>query len=271
MSKLTLSKQDLDLFSHLTERETGVVIPESKAYLFESRLVFIFEKYNFTSYHELYNAIKSNDAKVKKDFVDAITTHETSFFRDAAFYDMIKFKIIPDIFAKHKHVTIWSAACSTGQEAYSIAMILLEFITNIKNYQITIIGTDISDHAVAKASYGLFSDFEVSRGLPDNLKHKYFNKDELGWKVKDELRALTTFRHANLLERIHHVPKVHLLLCRNVAIYFSQENKEFLYQNLKHHMNDDTMLVVGASESLLFLKHDFEKYNYKDMCYYQKK
>ncbi len=268
---------ELKIFIPYVNLLTGIVLDQSKAYLVESRLGPLLDTLQCENYSQLYTKARSDASKrVEKSIIDAITTNETYFFRDKTPFDLLKFKILPDHIDKVKAaspalrptLSIWSAACSTGQEVYSIAMVLKEMIPDISRWQITLMGADISDAAVQQASMGRYSKVEVERGMAPAQIQKYFNQEGNQWKVKDELRAMVQFSKGNLLQPLMGLPKFDIILARNVAIYFSMENRKIMYSQIANQLKPGGALMIGASESLMGLTDRFEQKNYMSSTFY---
>ena len=177
-------------------------------------------------------------AKLARKIIEAITTNETSFFRDTSPFDLLRHKLIPDLIDRRSKngaripIRIWSAACSTGQEAYSTAIVLKELLGDLPRYDIRILGTDISNKVVAQASYGEYNRLELERGLPPETLARHFTASGDRWKIRDEIRAMATFRTMNLLEPFSFPHPFDIIFCRNVAIYFTESDKTRLFQNL---------------------------------------
>ncbi|MEA3547127.1 MAG: protein-glutamate O-methyltransferase CheR, partial [Thermodesulfobacteriota bacterium] len=208
--------------------------------------------------------------------IDAMSTNETSFFRDTKPFDLLKFKILPDLFDRlekaslGKNINIWSSASSTGQEAYSIAICLHELLgANIAKYRIKIVGTDISDSAIVQSSRGNYSQFEIGRGMPQNLLKKYFIPNKTNWQVKDELRAMAFFRKQNLMQPFTALGKFDIIFCRNVAIYFSMEDRKSLFSRIAAQLNPGGVLVIGSTESLYGVSDLYERREYHQSAFYQ--
>jgi chemotaxis protein methyltransferase CheR len=260
---------------------TGISLDEGKAYLVETRLGGLLKELGCGSYSELYYKAKADVSKsINKKIIDAITTNETLFFRDTAPFELLQHKILPDLIDKRTsktssmlplNIRIWSAACSTGQELYSIAIVLKELLPDMRRYNLRLLGTDISDAAVAKASYGQFNKFEMDRGLPKDKLLKYFEPIGDKWKVKDELRAMVTFRKQNLMEPFAGMGKFDIVFCRNVAIYFAPEDKTRLFGKIVDVLEPDGFLVIGSSESLAGVSTRFEPKRYLRGVFYQLK
>ncbi len=258
---------------------TGIVLDQSKAYLIESRLSPLAEELGCASYKELQQKAQRDPRRIIQNrIIDAITTNETFFFRDNNPFELLRHKVFPDIFDRimaqgsaFKRLKIWSAACSTGQEVYSIAVILRELLPDVDKWNIRILGTDISDAAIAQASYGRYNRTEISRGLNPNQLNKYFTQDGNQWRIRDELRSMAYFKKQNLLQPFVGMEKFDLILCRNVAIYFSPENRKTLFNRLANQLNPKGILIIGASESLLGITDRFVRKDYMRSVFYELK
>ncbi len=256
----------------------GVALDSTKTYLVETRLKSMMQKYGCASYLDLHAKAKADrSGNMEKEIVNAITTNETLFFRDASPFEVFKHKILPDLIdARSKAVSgrniplrIWSAACSTGQEVYSIAIALREALGNLNNFQISILGTDISDEAVTKASYGKYNKFEIERGLPLQTLNKYFTLQGDGWKIRDEIRAMAVFKKFNLMKPFAGLGKFDIVFCRNVAIYFTPADKKMVFEKIATVLEPDGSLVIGSTESLTGVTGMFEPKRYMRSIFYQ--
>ncbi|MCP4298327.1 MAG: protein-glutamate O-methyltransferase CheR, partial [Proteobacteria bacterium] len=257
---------------------SGIFLDQSKGYLLESRLKEMGQGCQVDSYQELLDTIKRDiSKKLKKKLIDAISTNETYFFRDNAPFDLLRNKIIPDLIDRQKQqekvgsipIKVWSAAASTGQEIYSIAITLHEMLSGMGNYDISILGTDISGDAIAHASYGKYSQFEVDRGLPQNLRSKYFNPSSNGWRIKDNIRALATFEKLNLMRPFPMtLGPFDVVFCRNVAIYFQMQDKKKLFGRICNVLSPGGVMIVGGSENLSNFAPDFVSQQYLKGVFY---
>ena len=273
---MPLNSQELDAVCDLVGELCGISLDTSKEYLIESRLKPILQSEALDSYAQLVAKAKGlSSSDLRQKIIDAITTRETMFFRDQSPFDALKFKALPELIdakqstAFPKRLRIWSAAASTGQEAYSLAMILCDMIPDIHSWDVQILGTDISDDAIARASRGWYSSLEVERGLPMTMRSKYFHAQNGGWQVNDSLRSLVSFRKLNLLEPFPHMQPVDILFCRNVAIYFEKPKRDDLFRRFKKAMSRDAYLFVGASESLLDLGPAFRPHAHCRSTFYR--
>lgn len=262
---MPMNASELEAVCDLVEQLCGISLDASKDYLIESRLGPILNSEKLAGYAQLVTRARSLvETNLRQKIVDAITTQETLFFRDQSPFDALKFKALPELIDARIHtpnpkrLRIWSAASSTGQEPYSLAMVLHEMIPDIHTWDIQIIATDICDEAISRASRGWYSELEVDRGLPVNLKNKYFGPSAGGWQVNDSLRALVSFRKLNLLEPFPSLYPVDIIFCRNVAIYFEKPKREELFRRFKKVLAADGYLFVGASESLIELGPEFQ-------------
>jgi chemotaxis protein methyltransferase CheR len=259
----------------------GVHLDETKGYLLESRLAPLLEETTSGSFSELYMKARSDPTNaLARRIVDAVTTGETSFFRDTAPFDMLQYKLLPELIDRRKKVIpqgsavpvrIWSAACSTGQEIYTVAIVLKETLGDLSAYNIRLIGTDVSDQAVAKASYGVFSRLEVERGLAPERLTRHFSPVDGGWKIRDELRAMASFRKTNLLEDFSSLGRFDIIFCRNVAIYFKEVDKVRLFKQIGNALQPDGALIIGSTESLTGLCPQYEAMRYLRSVFYHLK
>ncbi len=264
--------------SRLIRDLCGVVIDEHKGYLIEQRLTPIADEYNCKSFSELYHKLRyTHDENFEQKVIDAITTQETLFFRDTLPYEALQYKVLPELIdAREKQVIgktrirIWSAACSTGQEPYSIAMVICELIPDVhENWDVQILATDISDEAIKQASRGEYSEYEIGRGMKPEMLKKYFIKTPTGWKVRDELRSLIAFRKLNLLKPFVGVGPFDVIFCRNIAIYFEPDVRKDLFKRITEVLTPDGYLFVGSSESLIDIGPQFKPLYHCRTVFYQ--
>jgi chemotaxis protein methyltransferase CheR len=268
--------KEISIVAALVEELCGIVLDESKGYLIESRLGSLAEAHGCNNFTEFCQKVRHNgDRTLHTRVIDAITTQETLFFRDNSPFEALQFKIIPDLIdAKagtmySKRIRIWSAASSTGQEMYSIAMTLCELIPDILKWDVKILGTDISDAAVKSASLGKYASHEIQRGMKPGFLKKYFIEGKDGWRIKDELRYFVSFQRRNLLEPFTDLGRFDIIFCRNVAIYFDAKTKEKLFHCLTRQLTPNGYLFVGSSESLADLGPQFTPQYHCRSIYYQ--
>ena len=270
---------EFKVFAQYIHSLCGVVLDDSKAYLIETRLGGLAQENGCSTFSELYYKARSDPSKaLPRKIIDAITTNETLFFRDSAPFEMLQYKILPDLIDARKKkilsgiplpVRIWSAACSTGQELYSIAIVLREMLGDLSQYNLRLVGTDISNKAVAQASRGIYNKTEMERGLPAGKLERYFLAMDGGWKIKDEIRAMASFSTINLLENFPSLGRFDIIFCRNVAIYFSDQDKALLYKRLASMLEPDGYLVIGGTESLTGISSLFAPQRHMRSVFYQ--
>lgn len=230
----------------------AITLDESKGYLIESRLASLVEETSCGSYSGLLLRAKSDSSRaLERRIVDAITTNETYFFRDTTPFDLLRHKIVPELIDRRARtgaarIRIWSAACSAGQELYSIAILLKELLGDPDRYGVRLMGTDISDDAVARASRGLFNPVEISRGLTEAQRTRYFVPAAGGWQIRDEIRAMASFKKLNLMADFSTLGRFDIIFCRNVAIYFTERDRISLFGRLERALEPDGYLVIGG-------------------------
>lgn len=260
---------------------SGIYLDQSKSYLFETRLGTIAEEHGCNSYKDLHLKAKLDSSKrIERQIIDAISTNETLFFRDKGPFELLKHKILPELIdlrtprsANMKtNIKIWSAASSTGQELYSVAITVKELIgSKMDSYNFKLLGTDISDNAVRQASYGKYNKFEIERGLPRPTLQKHFTLFGDSWKIKDEIRAMVNFRKFNLMLPFTGLGKFDIIFCRNVAIYFTLQDRKKLFNKLADSLADDGYLIIGSTESLTGICSRFVPKRHLRAIFYQKK
>lgn len=275
-----ITSEELEVISKYVYDVSGIIIDESKGYLIETRLRDIARELGCASYGELYKKVTFEAQSGLKDrIIDAISTNETLFFRDKAPFDLLRYKILPELVDRRSAgrrgamvpIRIWSAACATGQEVYSIAIVLKEVLSDFGRYQVNLLGTDISDNAIKVASYGAYNKFEIERGLSGDNLRKYFTPHGEKWKIKDEIRAVVQFKKLNLLSSFESLGKFDVIFCRNVAIYFSPKDRAGLFDRLADALNADGSLVVGSTESLNGVSDRFVSQRHLHSVFYQLK
>lgn len=252
-----MNSEDFKFYKQFLYQKSGFSITEEKTYLIETRLAPIVRDYGFSSLELMTKALKNTpDPKLVRAVVDAMTINETLFFRDSRPFQQFKASVLPAIIKAReskKSIRIWSAACSTGQEPYSIAMILDEVTTKIPGWKIDILGTDISESALSQACSAKYNQFEIQRGLPIQMAMKNFVQDGQSWAVKETIRNMVRFEIFNLLDRMDRFGSFDIIFCRNVLIYFDEETKKKVLQNLMKRLAPDGFLFLGGSETVIGL------------------
>lgn len=249
-----MDKEIFNFFTALVEKLCGISYKEGKEYLLENRLTELALTLGYKNLQEFYQKVKTSlNSNLLNQIIDVLTTNETYFFRDLHPFETLKKEVLPEIFqrkTKEKKINIWSAACSTGQEPYSLALIFFEhFPQMLKDFKVTILGTDISESALKKAKEGHYNQIEVNRGLPVTYLVKYFKQVGSNWKIDDKIKSIVRFEYHNLLETQKKIiEKFDLILCRYVLIYFSKEIKVRVFQDLWNVLLPGGYLLLGASE-----------------------
>ena len=254
-------------------RESGIVLDGDKLYLFESRLMPVARAAGMTTLDELCARLRSKiSVGLSQQVMEALTTNETLFFRDMAPFEALKTGLLPDVMASvlpGRSVNIWSAAASSGQEAYSIAMLLRE--PAFAGRSVNILGTDISEQILNVAREAKYVQFEVNRGLPAAYLVKYFTRDGIDWRLKDEIRSMVKFRRFDLRQSMGGLGRFHIIFCRNVLIYFDLATKNKILQQLSSVLEPGGYLLLGGAESILHLQDSFERLPDKATAIYRKK
>lgn len=248
---------DFKFYKQFLYEKSGLAITEEKTYLLQSRLTPITRDYGFSDLEELAKALRfAPDPKLIKAVIDAMTTNETLFFRDAKPFMQFKTIVLPAMVTARenkKSLRVWSAACSTGQEPYSIAITLDEALAQKNGWKFEILGTDLSDNALSQARNAKYNQFEIQRGLPIQMAMKYFTQEGQNWTIKDNIRNMVRFESFNLLERMDRFGTFDIIFCRNVLIYFDEETKKKVLQNLVKRLAPDGFLFLGGSETVIGL------------------
>jgi chemotaxis protein methyltransferase CheR len=240
---------------------TGLVLGPDKLYLVESRLSPVARKYNAADLDALTDALRAGrNTELVRDVTDAMMTNESFFFRDGKPFDQFKTVVLPRLLqarAAQKTIRIWCAAASTGQEPYTLAMILKEEAAKLAGWRIEIVGTDLSREALDRAKAGAYSQFEVQRGLPITLLVKYFKQDGDRWMIAPELKSNITFKELNLLSDFTSLGMFDVVFCRNVLIYFDQPTKAKILEKISRMMPADGVLYLGGAETVLGVTEKF--------------
>jgi chemotaxis protein methyltransferase CheR len=276
-----LQPEEFEMLSSYIHTISGIHLEPTKGYLIENRLDSLLRDEGCTSFKELYHKAVADPLRlIEGRIIDAMTTGETLFFRDSGLFDLLRRKIVPELARKRATSTppglpiplrIWSAGCSTGQEVYSLAMLLKDLMLDPPRYAIRLLGTDISDAALHQARQGRYSKFEVERGLTREKLLACFSHDKQGFKIREDLRSLATFKKVNLLESLDGLGKFDIILCRNVAIYFRDDKRTALFSKLSRMIEPDGYLLIGATESLGGTSPLFEARQENRTVYYQLK
>jgi chemotaxis protein methyltransferase CheR len=253
---------EYDYLRKLLKERSGLVLSSDKQYLVESRLLPIARKTGLTGLGELVQKIKAPGTEALiVEVVEAMTTNESFFFRDKVPFDHFREAIMPSLVAaraNQRRIKIWCAAASTGQEPYSLAMCLKEMAAQISGWRIEIVATDLSQEVLEKAKAGIYSQFEVQRGLPIQLLVKYFTQIGETWQIAPEIRSMVQYRPFNLLSDFGQLGTFDAVYCRNVLIYFDQPTKIDVLERIARISEPDGFLVLGAAETVVGLTEAFK-------------
>jgi chemotaxis protein methyltransferase CheR len=257
-----VTPQDFDYLRKLLRERSGLVLSAEKQYLAESRLVPVARRHNIATLADLVGKLKTAEqSPLATDVIEAMTTNETFFFRDRLPFDHFRDTVLPALItarAREKRIRIWCTAASTGQEPYSLAMILREFGARLAGVRVDIVATDISAEVLARAKSGIYSQFEVQRGLPIQLLVKFFAQVGESWQIAPEIRAMVQFRPLNLLKDFSALGTFDMIFCRNVLIYFDQETKIGVLNRMARQLPADGYLALGAAETVVGLTDAFK-------------
>ncbi len=272
MTTATLTCNSFNFISDLVRERSAIVLEPGKTYLVESRLSPVARENGMHSVDDLVEALRRPGSQaLTRKVVEAMTTNETSFFRDIHPFDALKAHILPELLAnraRERTLTIWSNACSSGQEVYTIAMILRENFPQLAGWKVRLLATDLSSQILAKAKEGIFNQTEVNRGLPLPMLLKYFTKSGLTWRIKDEIRHMVEFSELNLVENWPVLPPMDVIFLRNVLIYFSPETKKEILGKARRVLRPDGYLFLGGAETTMNLDNAFERATVgKATCY----
>jgi chemotaxis protein methyltransferase CheR len=265
---MPMTKADFEFIRQLIQKESGMILDREKRYLAETRLGRLAEMEGYGSTSMMVRELQNGERSgvLTRKAVEAMTIAETLFFRDMHPFDALRKVVFPDLVAKRateRRLTIWSAACATGQEPYSIGMILQEEFSALKDWAVSIIASDISMASLERAKEGRFRQIEVNRGLPAALLIKYFTQTGSDWQAKKELQRMIDFRRINLTEPWPYLPLCDVVLLRNVLIYFDVETKKAILGRIRRQLRPPGYLFLGASETTLNLDAGFERVNFE--------
>ncbi len=271
---MAISREEFDLFREYIKAKSGITLNYGKEYLIESRLSVLMAQSGCASFRELYDKVSLNGNDLGKKVIDAMTTNETLWFRDATFFGAMEKKVIPWLMekARRQRVRIWSAASSTGQEPYSVAMMLDSALEKAgpgappaARFEIT--ATDISPSVIFMAVSGRYSQLAISRGMRKDFLERYFRKDGMVYTIDEKIQKMVRFRQLNLKDSFASLGKFDLILCRYVLIYFSDELKDQICTNFHGAMQPESLLALGATEHI-GPRSDFGKISLERSTFY---
>ena len=268
-----MAPDEFQYFATLLEKHAGIVLEAGKEYLVEARLGPMARDSGFASVGALIQDLRQNPmGRAHWLAIEALTTNETSFFRDEHPFNALRDVILPELIdrrATTRTLNIWCAAASTGQEPYSLAMLLRDSFPQLLGWTISFIATDLSEATLARAREGRFNTTEIGRGLPPVFRQRYFTPDGEGLRVRDEIRRMVAFRAMNLVGPWPNMPELDLVLLRNVLIYFNVETKRNILQKVQRYLRPDGCLLLGAAESTLHIEESYEVVHLERTAYYR--
>jgi chemotaxis protein methyltransferase CheR len=263
---------DFDLVRRTVFDNAGIVIEPGKEYLVESRLIGLARKQGLASLDVLLQRLKRDDPALRREVIEAMTTNETTFFRDGAPFDLLRTEALPRLMAARaatRELSIWCAASSTGQEPYSLAMLLAEHFPSLDDWRIRILATDLSRDVIARARAGCYSQIEVNRGLPITYLVKYFEKQGAEWRLVPRIRERVEFREMNLVQAWPSMPTFDVVFIRNVMIYFDVAAKKSILDRIGRLLPRDGYLFLGAAETTMNLDDRFRRAPFERAGCYQ--
>lgn len=249
-----MNSSEYDYLRKFLLESSGLALDDQKQYLIEARLIPLVKTFGLESIADIVAELRRDNSALGSAVTEAMTTNETSFFRDKTPFEEFKNYMLPRILAERanqRRLRIWVAAAATGQEPYTIAMLLRESFPELRSWNVEIIASDISAQVLERSRNGIYSQFEVQRGLPIQLLMKYFDQVDAGWQVKEELRQSITWRELNLLHNFAHLGRFDVIFCRNVLIYFEVSTKKCILDRISNMLPDDGYLLMGAAETVI--------------------
>jgi chemotaxis protein methyltransferase CheR len=270
---VTLEVQEFEFIRSFLQARSAIVLDDEKQYLVESRLQPLARREGLASVGELVSKMRLNTANgLQRKVIEALTTHETSFFRDQRPFEALRKVVLPDRIAaqtRSRMLRIWCMACSTGQEPYSIAMLLREDFPQLRSWNVGIVATDLSVQILEKAREAVFSQLEVSRGLPSPYLLKYFHRQGTNWQLNDDIRKMVEFRQMNLIEPWPASLPVDIVFLRNVLIYFDIDAKKDILARVRRLLNPEGYLFLGGAETTFGLDESFKRFELEKTSVYR--
>lgn len=267
---MSLSDSVCLLVRELVRGVSGIVLDVGKEYLVESRLTALARREGMTSLESLVARFRAEPwGSIRAKVIEAMTTNETSFFRDALPFEALRKVLLPDLIqrrARERTLTVWCAAASSGQEPYSLAMLIRESFRQLDGWNVRILATDLSREALDRARAGLYTQVEISRGLPAPLLAKYFAQQGVHWRINDDLKKMVEFRHMNLMQSWPVMPPPDIVMLRNVLIYFDVPTKKMILGKVRQLLRPDGYLFLGAAETTMHLDGAFERVPVERSC-----
>lgn len=267
------SPLDFEYLRTLVRGQSGVVLESHKDYLAELHLDKLASQSGFDSIVALTEHLKTTPfSPLHVQAVEALLISETSFFRDRYPFEALQLSVLPPLIqarSNQRSITIWSAGCSTGQEPYSIAMLIREFFPDLSTWKIRLLASDVSTRSLERAQQGTYTNLEVSRGLTPEVRDRYFHRVGQSWQINDDIRQMVEFQQLNLIHPWDCIPMVDILFLRNVLIYFNSETKQSILNKVQHSLKEDGYLFLGSGETTFYLDPRFEAIHGKNSLYHR--
>lgn len=268
-----MTAQDFEVICRLLRERSGISLEAGKEYLVETRLAPVLHELKLRSIGELIGQLRShNGSELSRQIVESLVTSETSFFRDATPFEELRTRIIPDLMSRRRsqrRLKIWCAASSTGQEPYSLALLFREHFPELAGWTLSLLASDISRPLLQRARSGLYNQVEATRGLPDDLRAKYFEQQGSDWRLAQSVCRMVDFQEINLAGAWPVLPPMDLILVRNVMIYFEVETKKSILSKLTRLLEPDGYLLLGGSETTFNLSDEFRRVDALKSGFYQ--
>jgi chemotaxis protein methyltransferase CheR len=256
-----MRQDDFAYLAHMLRRRSGLLLGRPKPEFIESRLAPVMRRFGFKDVGSLVAELRHGRDALARAVTETMMTNESSFFRDRPSFELFRAKVLPELLARRaasKRLRIWSAACAAGQEAYSIAMILDDHKLPAQGWMVDVIATDISSEMIARAEQGLYSHFEVQRGLPIRRLVDHFSQESAGWRITEPLRRMVTFRPFNLLDSFGWLDDIDVVFCRNVLMYLDHKSKASVLDKISEILVPDGYLLLGSVETTQGLSTAFD-------------
>jgi len=270
---VSLSEAEFSYVRDLVYRQAAIVLEKEKNYLVEARLSPLVRRHGFNSMSEMVAQMRSQPNNgLSWHAVEAMTTNETSFFRDVHPFELLKKNVLPELIqcrAALRQINFWCAAASSGQEIYTILMLLRENFPQLQTWKINFIASDISKEMLERCREGCYSQLEVNRGLPAQLLVKFFQKIGTEWQIREELRRMVDFRQLNLAQAWPALPPMDVIFMRNVLIYFDMETKKGILSRVKRILKPDGYFFLGGAETTLNIDESFKRVQIDKTAYYR--
>jgi chemotaxis protein methyltransferase CheR len=270
---MSISVSDFDYVRKLVRDRAAIVLEDGKEYLVESRLSALARREGISSVADVVKQLRASPSgPLQRQVIESMTTNESSFFRDVNPYTALRQTVVPELMrlrAAEKAISIWSCACSSGQEPYSIAMLLQEHFPSLSGWRVRIVATDLSTEMLTRARSGMFSQLEVNRGLPAAMLVRYFEKRGLEWQVREPLRRMIDFRELNLAGPWTGVPNADLIMLRNVLIYFDMPTKAKILGKVRQLLRPGGFVFLGTAETTMNLDDKYELHRADGAVFYK--